>query len=320
MATTEYPSIWTGSQIDVAIKAVRQNLEGFENLNANIARIDALEKSVGQESDEGSIANKVQNLEKTLWGTEVLNPSKSYNFLSVFGGTLRNNGQIIATRAGGGYNDAHSRAVLKFDTPSSGYNGYVPIYSFLTNNVDSQNSANKISCGLSYNSNSSAIEWRNQSADYLEADSYLSKLTDKGVFLGACWNDYAEFRKTDENCAGRVVCENGDGSLSRSVKRLQPGAEIVSDTYGFVIGETKECKTPIAVSGRVLAYPNEKRNSYKPGDPVCAGPNGTVSKMSRREVRKYPDRIIGTVSEIPDYNIWGKNEIEVNGRIWIRIK
>jgi hypothetical protein len=42
--------------------------------------------------------------------------------------------------------------------------------------------------------------------------------------------------------------------------------------------------------------------------------------MSRREVRKYPDRIIGTVSEIPNYETWGENKINVNGRIWIRIK
>lgn len=145
-------------------------------------------------------------------------------------------------------------------------------------------------------------------------------INSKGKVFGAVWNDYAEYRKSPETCAGRVVCECGDGSLRRSTKRLQSGAEIVSDTYGFAIGETKECKTPIAIAGRVLAYPNEKRSSYKPGDPVCAGPNGTVSKMSRREVRKYPDRMIGTVSEIPDYEVWGQNETKVNGRIWIRIK
>ena len=51
-------------------------------------------------------------------------------------------------------------------------------------------------------------------------DSFLSKITDDGVMLGAAWNDYAEFRKSDEEEAGRVVCENGDGSLSRSVRRL----------------------------------------------------------------------------------------------------
>ena len=137
---------------------------------------------------------------------------------------------------------------------------------------------------------------------------------------GAIWNDYAEFRQSDENEAGRVVCEKGDGTLSRSTKRLQPAAEIVSDTFGFAIGRTKICKTPIAVAGRVLAYPNEDISKYKIGDCVCAGPNGTVSKMSRLEIIFYPDRIIGTVSEIPNYETWGVNEAPVNGRIWIKIK
>ena len=142
-----------------------------------------------------------------------------------------------------------------------------------------------------------------------------------GVLYGAAWNDYAEYRETKEDIeAGRVIIENGDGTLSLSTERLQPGAEIVSDTFGFAIGETSKCKTPVAASGRVLAYPNEDRNSYKPGDAVCAGPNGTVSKMTRREIKKYPERIIGVVSEIPTYEVWGQNDVKVNNRIWIRIK
>jgi len=69
-----------------------------------------------------------------------------------------------------------------------------------------------------------------------------------------------------------------------------------------------------------LAYPNEDRNSYPLGAAVCSGPNGTVSLMTREEIREYPERIIGTVSEIPDYETWGTGEVVVNGRIWIRIK
>lgn len=137
---------------------------------------------------------------------------------------------------------------------------------------------------------------------------------------GAVWNDYAEYRKSTELEPGRCVIETGDGSLIRSFGRLEPGAEIVSDTFGFAIGETDECKTPLAVSGRVLAYPAEDRESYKPGDAVCSGPNGTVSKMTRQEIREWPDRIIGTVSEIPNYETWGTGNVPVNGRIWIRIR
>ena len=138
---------------------------------------------------------------------------------------------------------------------------------------------------------------------------------------GSVWNDYAEYRQTHHKVkAGQCVYEKGDGSLAISYERMMPGANIVSDTFGFAIGETKKCKTPLAVSGRVLAYPYEPREEYKAGDAVCSGPNGTISKMTRAEIRDYPERIIGTVSEIPAYEVWGSGNVKVNGRIWIKIK
>ena len=138
---------------------------------------------------------------------------------------------------------------------------------------------------------------------------------------GAVWNDYAEYRTTVPNAKpGQVVIENGDGSLRLSTERLQPGCEVVSDTFGFAIGETDNCKTPIAASGRVLAYTYEDRDTFIAGEPVCSGPNGTISRMTREEAKEYPERIIGTVSEIPTYETWGTGNVEVNGRIWIRIR
>lgn len=142
-----------------------------------------------------------------------------------------------------------------------------------------------------------------------------------GQVYGAVWNDYAEYRRTKKYVQpGYCVIETGKGDLIKSSKRLQPGANIVSDTFGFAIGETEQTKTPLAVSGRVLAYPYEDRDSYQAGDPVCSGPNGTISKMTREEVREYPERIIGTVSEIPDYEVWGTGNVKVNNRIWIKVK
>lgn len=140
------------------------------------------------------------------------------------------------------------------------------------------------------------------------------------VVKGAVWNDYAEYRKSNELEPGRVVVETGKGNLVLATERLQAGANIISDTFGFAIGETEECECPIAVSGRVLAYPLENKEIFEAGDPVCAGPNGTISKMTRAEVREWPDRIIGTVSEIPDYTYWGTGNVKVNGRIWIKVK
>lgn len=152
-------------------------------------------------------------------------------------------------------------------------------------------------------------------------DGAINGVIRAGQVYGAVWNDYAEYRQTKECIQpGYCVIETGKGDLIKSSERLQPGANIVSDTFGFAIGETEQTKTPLAVSGRVLAYPYEDRNSYQAGDPVCSGPNGTISKMTREEVRKYPDRIIGTVSEIPDYEVWGTGNVKVNNRIWIKVK
>ena len=142
---------------------------------------------------------------------------------------------------------------------------------------------------------------------------------------GAVWNDYAEYRESDTKDFGYVLIENGDDTLSKSTKRLQPFAGISSDTWGFSQGETEKAKTPIAVAGRVLVYPYQDRNNYKPGDCVCTAPEGKVDIMTREEVKEYPDRIVGTVSCVPTYEEWGggpsadRDPIKVNGRIWIKV-
>ena len=148
---------------------------------------------------------------------------------------------------------------------------------------------------------------------------------DNGVLVatkvrGAVFNDYAEYRESLVKEPGRCVIETGYGDLELSAKRLQLGGNIISDTFGFSIGETNKAQTPIAVCGRVLAYPNENRELYKPGAAVCSGPDGTISLMTREEIKEWPDAIVGYVSEIPYYDTWGTNNIKVNGIIWIKIK
>ena len=148
---------------------------------------------------------------------------------------------------------------------------------------------------------------------------------DNGVLVatkvrGAVFNDYAEYRESLVKEPGRCVIETGYGDLELSTKRLQLGGNIISDTFGFSIGETDKAETPIAVCGRVLAYPYENRYKFTAGAAVCSGPNGTVSLMTREEIREWPDAIIGYVSEIPKYKEWGTDKIQVNNRIWIKIK
>ena len=146
---------------------------------------------------------------------------------------------------------------------------------------------------------------------------------------GAVWNDYAEYRHTDSEIEpGRCIREIGNDTLILTTERLMRGCEIVSDTYGFSVGKSQKNNTPTAASGRVLAYPYESLEEFKKhiGWPVCSGPNGTVSIMTEEEEEKYPSRIIGTISSVPDYEEWQcgdekKPEYKkVNGRVWIRIR
>lgn len=195
----------------------------------------------------------------------------------------------------------------------------------LLGNITKSN-ANKNATGRVYlaNSNGGWLEIKamygslaGATRNYININNWLNA---SGV-TGAVWNDYAEFRKTNKEAkAGQVVIDNDDGSLSITNKRLMPGAQIVSDTFGFSIGETEEAKTPLAVSGRVLVYTYRPREEYHAGMAVCSAPNGTIDIMTREEIQQYPDAIIGIVSEIPEYEEWGTGKVKVNGRIWIKIK
>lgn len=153
---------------------------------------------------------------------------------------------------------------------------------------------------------------------YKQSSVYMQN----SVLYGAAWNDYAEFRQGDTLEPGKCVVEAGDDTLTLATGRLIPGASIVSDTFGFSIGETEKCKTPIAVSGRVLAYPYESREEFKKniGRPVCSGPNGTVSIMTDEEYREKGYCALGTISAVPDYEEWGTGNVKVNNRVWIHVK
>ena len=149
---------------------------------------------------------------------------------------------------------------------------------------------------------------------------YFSKSLIANRVYNAVFNDYAECRKTIAAKAGSCVIDKDDGSLELTSKRLMPGAQIISDTFGNCMGETEECKTPLAVAGRVLVYPYQARAKYHAGMAVCSAPNGTVDIMTRDEIREYPDAIIGIVSEIPEYDTWGTDNVKVDGRIWIKVR
>jgi len=149
--------------------------------------------------------------------------------------------------------------------------------------------------------------------------------TQGNAVTNAVWNDLAESRRSESREPGYAITPSG----VKATKRLEPGCRITSDTWGFALGdENDETKMPVAISGRVLAYPARSREEYHLGDCVCSAPDGKVDIMTRQEIRDWPDCIIGIVNEIPNYEEWGSDEkdntgrgkIKVNGRIWIDIK
>ena len=145
-------------------------------------------------------------------------------------------------------------------------------------------------------------------------DIYANKV------YGAVWNDFAEYRtyKYSKPNPGQVVVECGDDTVKLCDHRLSKGAMITSDTAGIVIGQ-KTKGIPVAVAGRVLAYTDKPRENFKVGDTVCSGKDGKVSKMHWWEKLLFPDRILGVVSCIPNYVVWGTGDIEVNNRLWVKI-
>lgn len=152
---------------------------------------------------------------------------------------------------------------------------------------------------------------------YRESSVYMQN----NVLFGAAWNDYAEYRETAEELKpGYCVVSRDNGQVFKTSEIMQACDGIVSDTFGFVIGDTSNNQIPLAVAGRVLAYCYGDRKDYHAGDTVCAGPEGKIMKMTREQIQAYPDRIVGIVSEIPEYEIWGAGNVKVDGRIWIRIK
>lgn len=168
---------------------------------------------------------------------------------------------------------------------------------------------------------------RGTNGDSATAHPSFKMLWEKGdAVTGAVWNDYAECRQADTQEPGYVLSETGKDTLTKTSNRLQHFAGVSSDTWGFSQGETEKAKTHIAVAGRVLVYPYQDRRNYHPGDCVCATRGGMVDIMTREEIIKYPDRIVGIVSCVPDYEIWGggkdadREPVKVNGRIWIKVK
>lgn len=136
---------------------------------------------------------------------------------------------------------------------------------------------------------------------------------------GAVFNDYAEYRKcVTQISPGYIVTEEGNDCIKLCTTKKNKGKLfVVTDTYGTCIGENTN-SVPVALTGRVLVHYDHKRN-IKIGDYVGCNDKGQARKMSKIEAFLHPERVIGTVSSIPDYDTWGTDNVKVDGRIWVNI-
>ena len=306
---------------------------------SNADTVDGYHASSLWRSDGGTWngnANLVCSGSNTEWSIDVSDGGTNSAYFHIWSGNLGNSmiqcwpttGRVLIpyTLGIGGYDTNYKLYV----NGNSDHRGNIRIYTTAQPQLNIQSPSTNtwtyirlhngsVLWDIATNTNNldSALQFR-----YMGSDSTRVYITSAGVLFGAAWNDYAEYRESDITQPGKCIIENGDDTLRLSTERLQRGAEIVSDTFGFAIGETDICKTPIAASGRVLAYGYEDREQFKShiGYPVCSGPNGTVSIMTDEEEQLYPSRIIGYISAVPDYEIWGTGNVKVDGRIWIRIK
>lgn len=241
--------------------------------------------------------------------------------------TSRCNGRVYCTDIGTSWIGSRDTAIVNCDVSSSTSSTAFTVarvkFASYTFGICSERAGNVF--GI-YGWTNSRTANGTDGAFYISGDMYFRTST---RIYGAVWNDFAEYRESTITEGGRVVYDDGSGIMKLTTERLQKAARIISDTYGFAVGESDKAKTPIGVGGRVLVYPYQLREKYKPGDAICAAPNGTCDIMTEEEIKQHPDRIIGIVSEIPVYDIWeqkfqdgqrGHAYVKVNGRIWVYVR
>ena len=304
----------------------------FDNLKVGTSNGGNILPNTTEVSDLGSASLKWKNIYGVTGYFDTLLPSDSsddktetsigsdgqrwtyiYGYTGDFTILKVNGNEIDASRLNNAINGGSNGQIWTSNGSGGAWSNNISI----TGTIHTTNTANAVtpdSTTASSYSENSAASINTSGGVYAAKDIWGRRI------FNAVFNDYAECRTTINLEPGRVVIDNDDGSLSCASQRLQPGAQVISDTFGHCMGKTSTAKTPLAVAGRVLVYTYQPRENYHAGMAVCSAPNGTADIMSREEIKNYPDCIIGIVSEIPQYEQWGTDNIKVNGRIWIKIK
>lgn len=140
---------------------------------------------------------------------------------------------------------------------------------------------------------------------------------------GCVWNDLADCIDVPENTDleyGYCYCFDGE-NYYKSTKYLDNGIiGIHSDTAGFCMGRREnEKQMNVAVAGFVLTYVDKE---YSVGTPLTCKENGILTKLKEEDISKNPHKIVGTFWKTEPNDLWGPEgkEVEVNGRMWVKVK
>ena len=140
---------------------------------------------------------------------------------------------------------------------------------------------------------------------------------------GCVWNDLADCIDVPESTDleyGYCYCFDGE-NYYKSTEYLNDGIiGIHSDTAGFCMGKKEnEKQMNVAVAGFVLAYVDKE---YPVGTPLTCKENGILTKLKEEDISKNPHKIVGTFWKTEPCEKWGAEgkEVEVNGRMWVRVK
>lgn len=140
---------------------------------------------------------------------------------------------------------------------------------------------------------------------------------------GCVWNDLADCIDVPENTNleyGYCYCFDGE-NYYKSTKYLDNGIiGIHSDTAGFCMGRREnEKQMNVAVAGFVLTYVDQE---YSVGTPLTCKENGILTKLKEEDISKNPHKIVGTFWKTEPNDLWGPEgkEVEVNGRMWVKVK
>lgn len=140
---------------------------------------------------------------------------------------------------------------------------------------------------------------------------------------GAVWNDLADCIIVPDDTElepGYAYCFNGQ-KYYKSTKYMDDGfIGIHSDTAGFSMGKQSGKKQlQVGVAGFILVYVDKE---YPVGTPLTLGDNGKLTKLKDEDILMNPHKIIATFWKKEPNRKWGPvgEEVEVNGRMWVKVR